>query len=249
MKPPITLAISLQRVYRAFVAEWARLAEEIVIGKWESNPVAFGPNRSDAMWINERLRVLQRALDDLWRNGELEKRIAITGAKVSAKNAKGVESVLRQHLPTLKLRDIGGFPEAIDAFRKRNVGLIKTLQGKQLEEIRGILEKAEATGIRVEVLRSQLMDRFDVSKSRADLIARDQVLKLNGELTEKRQTQAGISRYKWSTSNDERVRDMHDDLDDKEFSWDDPPVTDAKGNRNHPGGDYQCRCIAIPILD
>jgi len=237
------------RTYRAFVSAWERATEEIVISRWESNPVAFGPGRSDAPWINESLRKLQRALDDMWRTGELQKRIAITGAKVSAKNAKDSAEVFRRRLPTLKLRDIGGFPEAIEAFRKRNIALIESLQGRQLEEIRGILEVAEIQGLRVEVIRQQIQARFDVSRSKADLLARDQTLKLNGELTEKRQTQAGITRYKWSTSNDERVRKTHEDLDGEDFSWDDPPVTNDAGDRNHPGGDYQCRCVAIPILD
>jgi GNAT superfamily N-acetyltransferase len=45
------------------------------------------------------------------------------------------------------------------------------------------------------------------------------------------------------------VRDMHDELEGTEHAWDDPPVTDKYGNRNHPGEDYQCRCVAVPILD
>lgn len=247
MKPtaPLTLAISLQRTYRALVAAWEKAAEEIVISKWESNPIAFGPGRSDAPWVNEKLRALQRTLDDMWRSGELEKQIRITGAKVSIKNSRQLQKLL----PTVKLRDIGGFPEAIEGFRKRNIALIRSLQGRQLEEIRGILETAELQGLRVEVVRKQIIERFGVSRSKADLLARDQVLKLNGELTEKRQTQAGITRYRWSTSNDERVRESHEELDGEEISWDDPPETNADGDRNHPGGDYQCRCVAIPILD
>lgn len=244
-KAPIATAISLQRTYRALVAAWEKAAEEIVISQWESNPIAFGPGRSDAPWVNEKLRALQKRLDDMWRSGELEKQIRITGAKVSTKNSRQLQKLL----PTVKLRDIGGFPEAIEQFRARNVALIKSLQGRQLEEIRGILEGAELQGLRVEVVRKQILDRFGVSRSKADLLARDQVLKLNGELTEKRQTQAGITRYRWSTSNDERVRKTHAELDGEEFSWDDPPVTNDDGDENHPGGDYQCRCVALPILD
>jgi SPP1 gp7 family putative phage head morphogenesis protein len=63
-----------------------------------------------------------------------------------------------------------------------------------------------------------------------------------------RQTQAGISEYEWSTSGDERVRSSHDELDGTRQSWDDPPVTNDDGDTNHPGEDYQCRCVAIPVL-
>jgi len=64
-----------------------------------------------------------------------------------------------------------------------------------------------------------------------------------------RQTAAGVSRYEWSSSADERVRPRHRELDGQTFSWDDPPVTNDDGDTNHPGEDYQCRCIAVPVLD
>jgi SPP1 gp7 family putative phage head morphogenesis protein len=110
-------------------------------------------------------------------------------------------------------------------------------------------------------LRAQLQDEFQVSKSRADLIARDQVLKLNSQITRTRQTSAGIKRYTWTTSGDERVRGNpnglypdsdrdHWSLDGRTFSWDAPPVVNPKtGETAHPGEDFQCRCVATPVLD
>ena len=119
---------------------------------------------------------------------------------------------------------------------------------RRLEEMRETLTKAEAGAWRVEDLRKQIQADFDVTKSKADLLARDQVLKLNGQLTQLRQQNAGISEYDWSTSGDERVREIHGDLDGTRQSWDSPPIVSEDGRREHPGGDYQCRCVAIPVI-
>lgn len=98
-------------------------------------------------------------------------------------------------------------------------------------------------GERWETMRDALLERGSVSLSRANLIARDQTLKLNGAITQTTQQAAGVDRYIWTTSRDERVRKAHIALDKQVFSWAAPPEP------GHPGQDYQCRCIAMPILD
>ena len=157
---------------------------------------------------------------------------------------------LRERLP--------GMRQAIDVFREENIALIESgimapfeaapLRPSLLASVSRSVEAAHARGTRVEVLARELVERFGVSDSRAALIARDQILKLNGRITEARQTAAGVTQYEWITSRDERVRAGHEALDGKVFSWDDPPVTDTRtGAANHPGQDYQCRCIAMPV--
>lgn len=91
-------------------------------------------------------------------------------------------------------------------------------------------------------------ERAGVSKSHAMLIARDQTLKLHAGIMKLRHQAAGVERYRWSTSMDERVRPMHADLEGQEFSYDDPPETNKDGDTNNPGEDFQCRCVAIPII-
>jgi len=88
-----------------------------------------------------------------------------------------------------------------------------------------------------------MSDRTDVSDSRAKLIARDQVSKLNGNLTKERQQDLGVDGYIWRTVGDERVRDTHEENDDQFFTWDNPPA-----ETGHPGEDIQCRCWAEPVL-
>ena len=125
---------------------------------------------------------------------------------------------------------------------------IKSLAGRQLVEITQLLERSEAAGARVEVLRDAILKRFDVSKSRASLLARDQTLTLNSQIARTRQTNLGIEQYVWTTSGDERVRDTHAELDGTTQRWDTPPVVSEDGRTAHPGEDFQCRCTAFPVL-
>lgn len=133
-------------------------------------------------------------------------------------------------------------------FRDQNIALMEKAARDYVDDVRDVLEEPDTFGLRVEDLSKRIQERADVSKSRADLIARDQTLKLNGQLNQTRQENAGVVEYIWSTSHDERVRPIHVELDGTRQRWSDPPVTDEDGNVNHPGQDFQCRCVALPVV-
>lgn len=137
----------------------------------------------------------------------------------------------------------------IERFADANIQKITSLAFGELDRVADVVAAAQTQGLRVEELGKQLADEFDVSDSWGTFLARDQTLKLNGQIAAERQVQAGILRYTWSTSRDERVREEHKALDGTEQQWAVAPVTSADGRTNHPGQDYQCRCTASPILD
>lgn len=133
-------------------------------------------------------------------------------------------------------------PSMVTAWRKENTDLIVSLVKDQVEELKSqILERTQ--GLRVEEIQALIQERFSVSASRAELIARDQTLKLNAQMSRENFKRAGVSRYVWTTTRDERVREEHEALDGQTFSFDDPP---EPGN---PGEDFQCRCTAFPVFD
>lgn len=137
---------------------------------------------------------------------------------------------------------------AFKAFRAENTALIKSLAADKVARVRAILLDAGA-GTRVEEIARAVREGTDATRSRARLIARDQVLKLNAQITQTRHEAAGVESYVWRTSRDERVREAHRALDGKTFRYDDPPVVDPRrGDRAHPGQHYQCRCIGEPII-
>lgn len=141
---------------------------------------------------------------------------------------------VRPHLPA----------RALDLWARDNVSLIKSIDARYFADIEKAVIEALEQGRTTKQLTAELRQRYGVSQGRARLIARDQLGKLNGEITRQRQTDLGVRSYRWSTSGDERVRPLHRDLDGKVFPWDAPHPTEG-----HPGQAVQCRCVAEPVFE
>lgn len=150
-------------------------------------------------------------------------------------------------LPRINIGGRGGLGERVKSVyetqRDASIELVENAQRVYSEQVREIFGNPDNFGVRVEELQKMLQERGDVSESRAELIARDQTLKTLGGINEARQKDAGVDSYTWSTSLDERVRPDHEELEGQVFSWGSPPEP------GHPGEDFQCRCVAIPVID
>lgn len=119
---------------------------------------------------------------------------------------------------------------------------IVTVESRYLDRVAELVTEAVAAG-RTD-LSSVLQQRYGVAKSDADRLARSEIGTLNSRITQSRQQGLGISRYRWSTSGDERVRPSHARLDGRIRSWDDPHPTEG-----HPGEAVNCRCVAEPVFE
>jgi SPP1 gp7 family putative phage head morphogenesis protein len=132
---------------------------------------------------------------------------------------------------------------------RSNADLIESIPEKYVRSVENLVNRNLSEGTSVKELVKQIKMHAPVALSKARLLARDQTMKLYGNLNQVRQVAVGVTKYTWETMEDSRVREMHEDLAGTIQSWDNPPVTNPEGETNHPGGDYQCRCTAEPILD
>ena len=123
----------------------------------------------------------------------------------------------------------------VSKWTAQNVDLIKTIDSRHFADVARVVEDALRKGRRTRDLKKDIAARFGVSDRRAQLIARDQLASLNMRITEARQTELGIAKYRWTTSGDERVRDEHAEIDGEVFTW-------AKGapGEGHPGEPINC---------
>lgn len=208
--------------------------------------------RADGSTDYARPQARTDALEDIAR--ELLAVVAVFRRNLPKPPAKDIEQIagrvdehatqqIVKRIPTVNVMTSEGARGLYDIFLSENVDLITSISTDHFDQIEDIVREGFAKGTQTRTLRKMIEERFNVSRSRAALIARDQVSKLNGQITMDRQQKLGISKYVWSTSGDERVRDTHRANDGKVFAWNDPPAT------GHPGQDYQCRCVAEPIFD
>ena len=138
----------------------------------------------------------------------------------------------------------------LDIWTKNNVDLITSVPHETIANLRNVVQEGYLAGRSNTAIGKEIQRAYGVERSKAQFWARDQVAKLNADLTREQQKDAGVEEYIWSDSGDSRVRDRHGELNGKRFSWSDPPIVDKRtGRRCHPGEDYNCRCVALPVFN
>ena len=93
----------------------------------------------------------------------------------------------------------------IDLAVADNVNLIKSIAGRYFEEIEATVISGMRQGETSAVIARRIQSETGATYKRAKFIARDQMAKANSDIVKRRQQQAGITRFKWSTSQDQRV--------------------------------------------
>lgn len=156
----------------------------------------------------------------------------------SARKSLGVDlrAVVRQQ----DLNDL------LAAVAVRNAALITDIAQETVAKVATTTVQSVLSGAGAKALKRELRGIFEFSDSRAKLIAQDQTAKLNSDLNRFRQGQAGIDRYVWRTSRDERVRPRHRALDGRVYRWGE--ATGAEGGAP-PGQPIRCRCVAQALVE
>jgi SPP1 gp7 family putative phage head morphogenesis protein len=166
--------------------------------------------------------------------------------KLGAELADRLATAFRQHRLDAKP---AGVTRAVNAARKENVALIKGIDPTTAKALGAALKSGQEQGVRHEQLVEQVTAITGYGGARAKLIARDQTMKFNSSVMQAQARAAGITQYRWRTTRLENVRPYHKRLENTLHSWNDPPITNPKGDRNHPGEDYQCACQAEPVIE
>ena len=203
------------------------------------------PKRTDAL-SDETSTIIEGVKVEFARRlteGELRSFASNLGVAVTEHNLRELNKTTRAALAVDVFQGEPFLQSQMQNYVEQNVGLIKSADEKYFGEIQETVFRGARQGLPTKEISRKIRERGEVAKSRADLIARDQVNKFNGQLSKLRQTNLGVSRYRWRTSLDKRVRPAHIVRENKVFSWDDPP------SDGHPGEPINCRCYAEPILE
>jgi SPP1 gp7 family putative phage head morphogenesis protein len=104
-----------------------------------------------------------------------------------------------------RLMTSGGLDEYLAAATAENVALIKSLSADYFSKIEQAVMNGIRSGESTTVIAKNIQAETGVTYRRAKLIARDQTLKAQSDISRKRQIQAGLTRFQWRTSSDQRV--------------------------------------------
>jgi SPP1 gp7 family putative phage head morphogenesis protein len=222
----------IRRVVDAEVAGW--------VASWSAETGVVVDSSSDDIG-SSFMAITERMLSRLSRNAPpaVEK----TARDTSEYNKRQWRATLQSAYGIDVVRAEPWLRDSLSSWEKENLNLITNMSQNRIAGIRGIVQRAVTSGTRASSIVEQVSKSLDVGKGRAKTIARDQVSKLNANLTQVRQRNSGVEEYEWSTSRDERVRPTHRANEGKRFKWSEPPA-----ETGHPSHDINCRCVALPIL-
>ena len=166
--------------------------------------------------------------------------------RLSGQNKKKIIAAFRRALGI----DVGVLLEdgpvriALERRIDENIRLIRTIPSRFHDEMRDeFVRLIQDDPFNQQAVRQVLAEKYKSSGFNLRRIVRDQTAKATGQLNQIRQQQLGIEKFRWSASNDQRVRPEHQRLDNKVFAWNDLPSEGA------PGFAILCRCVAIAVLD
>lgn len=184
------------------------------------------------------------------RSGSIAKNHSIEDWNDQVRDALGFEINVKSYQEDME--------SMVQRWVHENVSKIQSIPNEYLAEVESIIRWGyETKQPKVNVYR-KLEKLIGLTKSKAKMIARDQLGTLNYQMTRYEHESAGVGKYKWITKRDSRVRDSHRALHGTVHKWSEPPaewyMTKSRGivytgRYCHPGESYGCRCSASPVFD
>jgi SPP1 gp7 family putative phage head morphogenesis protein len=127
---------------------------------------------------------------------------------------------------------------------------IQNFSQEEIKKIRIMVEQNVLSGYRSSSIKDLLIKEYGIAKTKAKMLARQETSLFFASLQEAEFREYGAKKFKWHTSEDEKVRMDHKVLNGKIFFWDNLPIIDSRtGERGMPGVAHGCRCTASAVFD
>jgi SPP1 gp7 family putative phage head morphogenesis protein len=171
--------------------------------------------------------------------------------EAARKSTKGatIYRMLREEMQHPRMRDRMYF------LIQSNAQLISTVPQVVAERTVHHVQQEQMKGRRAEDILHDLRPYMRNLKDwQVQRIARTEVAKADTAITRTRAEDIDLNWYVWETSRDARVRDSHQRMQGTLVNWNDAPspeslVGEKSVGHYHAGNIYNCRCIALPVVD
>jgi SPP1 gp7 family putative phage head morphogenesis protein len=152
-----------------------------------------------------------------------------------------LKDVLKKAGFSVEFRMTAEMNNAYQAVLGENVNLIKSIASDHLTQVETLVMQSVARGRDLGTLTEELTKRYDITKRRASLIARDQANKATAVLNSTRQQQLGITEGVWQHSHAGKTpRPSHVAANGKTFKLAKGMLIDDEWIM--PGQKINCRC-------
>lgn len=197
----------------------------------------FNPNSAEDM--NRAADALERYAQTLdpWANAVAQRMLA----EVAVRDRQSWKAVSAEMGRALH-REIETAPTgaAMQRIMAEQVELIKSLPLEAAQRVHKLTMEGIRNGARAAEIADEIMRSGEVSKSRANTIARTEVGRTSTALTQARAEYIGSPGYVWRSARDSDVRPSHKKMEGQFVAWGSPPTLD--GLTGHAGTLPNCRC-------
>jgi SPP1 gp7 family putative phage head morphogenesis protein len=182
--------------------------------------------------------------------------------RVDATNVNTWRAAARQSLhgkqiyQALKAEMGSGVGTRFDELLRANVQLLRRLPARLEARAQAYVAREQLRGTRAATIQKTLEKQLpQLTRSQATMLARTAVGRAETALTRTRAERLGLDWYEWATSEDQRVRPSHKEMDHVLVAWTDPPSPEqligepSTLGHYHPGVAWYCRCLALPLID
>ena len=164
---------------------------------------------------------------------------------------KASDSAFRQALKeagwTVEFKMTPAVRDAFNASLEENVGLIRSIPEKYLQQVEGTVMRSYSAGRDLETMVKELRQLYPAASHRAELIARDQSNKANAVVNRARQMELGITDAIWMHSHAGKTpRPDHVAANGKRYKIAEGCL--ISGEYIQPGEEINCRCTSRPVL-
>lgn len=248
--PNAGIGAAYRRKLDALVEEMHRSYVWWLRARYRENPPVMAQDATPAVELQRELRWLAAKWQAKFDEGA-EKLARWFAASVRNRSEAALRKILRDAGFSVKFKVTPAMRDVLQATVAQNVSLIKSIAQHHHAEVEGLVMRSVQAGRDLAQLTDELHHRYDVTRRRAALVARDQNNKATAALTRVRQTEAGITEAIWLHSHGgKEPRPTHLANSGKRYNiatgWYDP---DPKVRRNiWPGELINCRCVSKPII-
>lgn len=212
---PVKPSAKVEAEYRAQLQSLVRLMASELYAEIEPELKRLKPQYiADAYvrdsWVDDILSAIRRVSSKF--TTELftaqASRIALrTISRADADNAEDFRDSVNKAvgIDITRVTQSPGMRNYLEASTAANVNLIKSIPGEYFQKVETLILDGMNGGLAPSTLARQIQEETGVAYRRAKFIARDQMAKINSDLTRKRQEEAGIEFYKSIDSGDIRV--------------------------------------------
>lgn len=247
VQPNAGVAAAYRRKLLSLIEGMHKAALSTVQEAWRTNTPELAQDKGPSASINKQiLKQFKR-----WR-GKFDADAEVLAQWFAGQTDLHTSNALRKSMMesigmTVKFKPSRAVLDVLDSIVAENVGLIRSIPEQYFTDIQGEVMRSVQTGRDLESLTQGLQERFGVTQSRAELIARDQSNKATESINRTRQQDLGITQAVWVHSGGgKHPRESHVHADGKVYDLAKGCLVD--GEYIFPGQLINCRCVSSPVI-